>query len=110
MCSANSLTAPSPAALWQEYLAALIATTGASRGTALSPARFRQSTSGASLPVGGRDGGMKWRGDLLPVQISVIHHGFDLTLDVLAQLPDLTACPLGQLVSQGLGLGVLTGG
>ncbi|KAK6292389.1 hypothetical protein J4Q44_G00369730 [Coregonus suidteri] len=28
-------------------------------GTALSPARFRQSTSGASLPVGGKDGGLR---------------------------------------------------
>lgn len=50
MCSANSRSAPRPAALWQVYLAALSDTKGASSGTALRPARFRQCTSGSSLP------------------------------------------------------------
>lgn len=50
MCSANSLIAPFPPRLWHVYFAALIATKGASFGTALKPARFRTLTSGLSLP------------------------------------------------------------
>lgn len=53
MCSANSLMAPFPPTLWQVYFAAFMATTGASPGTALKPARFRISTSGLSLPERG---------------------------------------------------------
>ncbi|KAG5830484.1 hypothetical protein ANANG_G00311110 [Anguilla anguilla] len=41
---------PRPAGLRQAYLAALSATTGASGGTPLIPARFRHSTSASSLP------------------------------------------------------------
>lgn len=49
-CSANSLTAPIPAAWWQVYLAASAASLGASAGTPLRPARFRQAASALSLP------------------------------------------------------------
>lgn len=61
MCSANSLMAPFPPTLWQVYLAALMATVGASPGTALRPARFRTLTSGSSAPSRRKKGkGVIW--------------------------------------------------
>lgn len=131
MCSANSLIAPFPPRLWHVYFAALIATTGASLGTALKPARFRTLTSGLSLPK--RDGNIFQMGNhrdylhyvdvyweksdrfthvcyVLPLQLPLLHHWKQIIHRLFSHLHHLAAQPLCQLVSQRLDDWVLDGG